>query len=96
MNILLWRSLHIIAMTAWFSGLFYLPRLFVYHVVASDKVSIDRFKLMERRLYYGITWPSAIFLARFIASSLDASQVIAGRLVMVLSFVLWLLCAKVC
>lgn len=54
------KAFHIIAMVAWFSGLFYLPRLFVYHAVAADKISIERFKVMERRLYYGITWPSAI------------------------------------
>jgi putative membrane protein len=47
-------------MTAWFSGLFYLPRLFVYHAMSSDKISQDRFKIMERKLYYGITWPSGI------------------------------------
>lgn len=54
------KAFHIIAMVAWFAGLFYLPRLFVYHSEASDKISIDRFKVMERRLYYGITWPSAV------------------------------------
>jgi len=47
-------------MVCWFAGLFYLPRLFVYHSTAKDKISIERFKVMERRLYYGITWPSAI------------------------------------
>ncbi|KTC93688.1 MULTISPECIES: protoporphyrinogen oxidase HemJ [Legionella] len=54
------KAFHIIAMVAWFSGLFYLPRLFVYHAETADKISIERFKVMERRLYYGITWPSAI------------------------------------
>jgi putative membrane protein len=54
------KSFHIIAMVAWFSGLFYLPRLFVYHVAAKDWISIERFKIMERRLYYGITWPSGL------------------------------------
>lgn len=51
---------HIIAMVAWFAGLFYLPRLFVYHADATDKISIARFKVMERRLYYAITWPAAV------------------------------------
>lgn len=52
---------HIIAMVAWFAGLFYLPRLFVYHADAEDNISIARFKIMERRLYYAITWPAAVF-----------------------------------
>ncbi|WP_367605575.1 protoporphyrinogen oxidase HemJ [Legionella sp. W05-934-2] len=57
----LWlKSFHIIAMVAWFAGLFYLPRLFVYHSVAEDAISLSRFKLMERRLFYGITYPAAI------------------------------------
>ncbi len=57
---LLVKAFHIIAVVAWFAGLFYLPRLFVYHSEASDAVGIARFKIMERRLYYGITWPSAV------------------------------------
>lgn len=48
-------------MVAWFAGLFYLPRLFVYHADTLDSISIERFKIMERRLYYGITWPAALF-----------------------------------
>jgi len=55
------KAVHVISMVAWFAGLFYLPRLFVYHADAIDQISIDRFKVMERRLYYGITWPAAIF-----------------------------------
>jgi putative membrane protein len=54
------KALHIIAMVAWFSGLFYLPRLFVYHAATHDLISSERFKIMERRLYYGITWPAAL------------------------------------
>ncbi|HXX82654.1 MAG TPA: CopD family protein [Casimicrobiaceae bacterium] len=57
---MLWiKSLHIIFMVSWFAGLFYLPRLFVYHSMASDAIGIERFKLMERKLYYGIMAPSA-------------------------------------
>lgn len=57
----LWvKSFHIIAMVAWFAGLFYLPRLFVYHSTATDSISIERFKVMERRLFYAITYPSAV------------------------------------
>jgi len=47
-------------MVTWFAGLFYLPRLFVYHAMASDKASIERFKIMERKLYYGIMAPGAV------------------------------------
>jgi protoporphyrinogen IX oxidase len=54
------KSFHLIAMVAWFAGIFYLPRLFVYHAEAVDAISIERFKIMERRLYYGITWPAAV------------------------------------
>lgn len=57
---LVMKAFHIIAMVAWFAGLFYLPRLFVYHADAKDAVSLERFKIMERRLYFGITWPAAI------------------------------------
>jgi len=56
---LLWlKSFHIIAVMCWFAALFYLPRLFVYHASAEDEVSIERFKIMERKLYRGIANPS--------------------------------------
>jgi putative membrane protein len=58
---ILWlKAFHIIAMVSWFAGLFYLPRLFVYHATAEDEISLQRFKIMERRLYKGIMWPAAI------------------------------------
>jgi putative membrane protein len=58
---MLWlKSFHIISMVCWFSGLFYLPRLFVYHAMSEDQVSRDRFKIMERKLYRAITTPAAI------------------------------------
>ena len=57
---LIYKALHIIAMVAWFAGLFYLPRLFVYHADANDKISDERFKIMERRLLKGIMNPAAI------------------------------------
>ncbi len=57
---LLWtKALHIIFMVTWFAGLFYLPRLFVYHAMSRDETSIERFKVMERKLYYGIMTPGA-------------------------------------
>jgi len=58
---MLWiKSLHIVFLVSWYAGLFYLPRLFVYHAMASDSVGIERFKVMERKLYHGIMAPSAI------------------------------------
>jgi putative membrane protein len=58
---MLWvKSFHIVFMVAWFAGLFYLPRLFVYHAQATDAPSIERFKVMERKLYRGIMTPSMV------------------------------------
>jgi putative membrane protein len=58
---MLWvKSFHIIFVVAWFAGLFYLPRLFVYHATTGDSPGIERFKVMERKLYYGIMTPSAV------------------------------------
>lgn len=54
------EAFHIIAVITWFAGIFYLPRLFVYHAMAEDQVSKDRFVVMERKLYWGISTPSAI------------------------------------
>ena len=60
-NALLWiKSFHIIFMVTWFAGLFYLPRLYVYHAQSDDSVSHERFKVMERKLFYGIMTPGAI------------------------------------
>ena len=53
-------AFHLMAVICWFAALFYLPRLFVYHAMAEDTVSIERFKLMERKLYRGIANPSMI------------------------------------
>lgn len=58
---MLWiKSFHIIFMVTWFAGLFYLPRLFVYHAMSDDQPSIDRFKIMERKLFYGIMTPGGV------------------------------------
>jgi len=57
----LWiKAFHIIAIVTWFAGLFYLPRLFVYHASASDTASSERFMIMERKLYRGIMMPSMV------------------------------------
>ena len=68
-NVLL--ALHIIFMVTWFSGLFYIVRLFVYHREAdeedefSQRVLKQQFKVMQKRLWYGIAWPSMVLTAFF-------------------------------
>ena len=58
---MLWiKSLHIVFLVTWFAGLFYLPRLFVYHAMSEDRPSIERFKIMERKLFFGIMTPGAV------------------------------------
>lgn len=65
------KSLHLIFVITWFAGLFYIPRLFIYHIEALQKPEPDRsilsgqFKLMTKRLWYIITWPSAILASLF-------------------------------
>lgn len=65
------KALHIIFVVTWFSGLFYIVRLFVYTAEANEKTEPDRgillkqFSLMQKRLWYGITWPSAILTLIF-------------------------------
>jgi putative membrane protein len=67
MSFLYFKALHIIFVVTWFAGLFYLPRIMVYAAEASRmenevarSVLLNQYKLMSRRLLYGITWPSAI------------------------------------
>lgn len=78
MNYLVFKSLHIISVVTWFAGLFYMPRLFVYFAEAETRIPTERkilqdqYKIMQRRLWYGITWPSAI--AVLIFGSTLASQ----------------------
>jgi len=63
---MLWiKSFHIIFMVTWFAGLFYLPRLFVYHAMSEDAASRERFKLMERKLFFGIMTPGAVLTIAF-------------------------------
>lgn len=60
------KALHIIFVVTWFAGLFYMPRLFIYNTEANDKPEAikkalqDQFTIMMKRLWFGITWPSAI------------------------------------
>ncbi len=63
---MLWiKAFHIIFMVTWFAGLFYLPRLFVYHAQSEDSVSRERFKVMERKLFFGIMTPGALLTLGF-------------------------------
>lgn len=58
---MLWiLAFHIIFVIAWFAGLFYLPRLFMYHAMCTDEISQTRFKVMERKLFWIIMTPAAI------------------------------------
>lgn len=59
------KALHIVFMVTWFAGLFYLPRLFVYHAMCEDAPGRERFKIMERKLYYGIMTPGAVLTIAF-------------------------------
>ena len=63
---MLWlKALHIVFMVTWFAGLFYLPRLYVYHAMTTDQAGIDRFKIMERKLYFGVMTPGAVLTLVF-------------------------------
>ena len=65
------KSLHLIFVITWFAGLFYIPRLFIYHIEAQAKPNPDKgilseqLKLMTKRLWYIITWPSAVLATIF-------------------------------
>jgi len=57
---MLWlKALHVVFVVTWFAGLFYLPRLYVYHAQASDSISTQRFEIMERRLFAIMTMGAA-------------------------------------
>ncbi len=65
------KALHIIFIVTWFAGLFYMPRLFIYNTEAESKEAIaknilhEQFAVMMKRLWYGITWPSAVLTLIF-------------------------------
>lgn len=71
MSYLYLKALHIIFVVTWFAGLFYIVRLFIYHVEAEDEdenakaILQKQYQLMAKRLWYGITWPSAVLTAFF-------------------------------
>lgn len=71
MDFLYIKALHIIFIVTWFAGIFYIVRLFIYHTEAQSKSQVEKeilskqFLLMEKRLWYGITWPSSILTLVF-------------------------------
>ena len=72
---MLWlKAFHVVAVITWFAGLFYLPRLFVYHADARDSIGIERFKIMERRLFALMTIGAAAGIA------LGAAMLVAAPL----------------
>lgn len=75
------KALHIIFIVTWFAGLFYMPRLFIYHIEAQSRPDPERiilseqFKIMQRRLWFGIAWPSMVLtliLGAWLTFLLDA------------------------
>ena len=62
------KALHLIFIVTWFAGLFYIVRLFIYHTEAQKKEDLEKtilssqFDIMEKRLWFGITWPSAVLV----------------------------------
>ena len=65
MPVLWLKALHIIFMVTWIAGLFYLPRLFVYHAMTEDESTRAQFRIMERKLYYGIMNPGGVLTVLF-------------------------------
>ena len=90
------KSLHIIFVVTWFAGLFYIVRLFIYFAEAAEKpepektILQNQFKLMQKRLWYGITWPSAVLTLIFGSWMLHLYGSIPGWLLVKLCFVLGL------
>ncbi|MFV2005277.1 MAG: protoporphyrinogen oxidase HemJ [Gammaproteobacteria bacterium] len=100
---MLWvKAFHIIFMVTWFAGLFYLPRLFVYHAETKDEASNQRFKIMERKLYYGIATPGAIisillgfWLIQLIGYGILSSLWLQAKLILVVILVIYhIYCGK--
>lgn len=90
------KALHIIFIVTWFAGLFYMPRLLIYTAENAEKKDsslqqlLEQFKLMQRRLWYGITWPSAIITFIFGMWMLYLYGSIPNWLIVKLCFVLGL------
>ena len=90
------KALHIIFIVTWFAGMFYMPRLFIYNTEALDQPALARnalhmqFTLMMRRLWYGITWPSAVLTLVFGSTTWYLMGSIPSWLMVKLCFVVFL------
>lgn len=98
MSYLYFKAIHIIFVVTWFAGLFYMPRLFIYFAEAEQRPEVERktlqtqFKIMQKRLWYGITWPSCILALLFGFSMLHSWFPLTDNpwLIVKLSFVFFL------
>jgi protoporphyrinogen IX oxidase len=96
----LWiKALHIVFMVTWFAGLFYLPRLFIYHAEAGDRLSRDRFTVMENRLFAIMTIGAIItailgFLLLWLNPQLLAHGWFQAKLVLLLGLIVFHLYCK--
>jgi protoporphyrinogen IX oxidase len=75
---LILKAFHIVFMVTWFAGLFYLPRLFIYHAQTSDTISLDRFAVMERRLFVMMTIGAVLTAVFGIAMLIAAPGLLYG------------------
>ena len=96
------EAFHIIFMVTWFAGLFYLPSLFVYHAMTDDTISIDRFKVMERKLFFGIMTPGAtltilfgIWLLGYLPGYLNTNWMLLKLALVLLLIVYHILCGVI-
>lgn len=93
------KALHIIFVVNWFAGLFYMPRLFIYATEANEKpepdksILINQFKIMQRKLWYIITWPSCVItIALGITLLIKSGFLSQGWMHIKLTFVFLLIC----
>lgn len=77
---MLWlKAFHIVFVVTWFAGLFYLPRLFVYHAAATDQVGIERFQVMERKLFAMMTIGATLAAIFGMAMVIEAPALLDSR-----------------
>ena len=76
---MLWlKAFHVVFVVAWFAGLFYLPRLFVYHAAATDAPGLERFIIMERRLFAIMTLGAVLAVLFGMSMILAAPEYLAA------------------
>ncbi len=87
----LWlKAFHLISVITWFAGIFYLPRLFVYHATVEDEISNARFKVMEDKLYRLIMTPSMV-----VTLALGLAMLVQGWAALSTAYWLWVKLALV-